>query len=46
MEVTIPSPRRDLAIVAANTAKRARRLLGSLKPYLMAREDDGKRTAR
>ena len=41
MEVTI-RPRRDRDRRREATVERARRLLGSLKSYLMAREDDGK----
>jgi diguanylate cyclase (GGDEF)-like protein/PAS domain S-box-containing protein len=41
MEVTI-HPRRDRDRRREATVERARRLLGSLKSYLMAREDDGK----
>lgn len=41
MQVTI-RPRRDRDRRREATVERARRLLGSLKSYLMAREDDGK----
>jgi diguanylate cyclase (GGDEF)-like protein/PAS domain S-box-containing protein len=41
MDVTI-LPRRDRDRRREATMERARRLLGSLKSYLMAREDDGK----
>jgi hypothetical protein len=44
VEVTI-RPRRDRDRRREATVERARRLLGSLKSYLMAREDDGKTTA-
>ena len=42
VEVTI-HPRRDRDRRREATMEKARRLLGSLKSYLMAREDDGKR---
>ena len=35
-------PRRDRDRRREATVEKARRLLGSLKSYLMAREDDGK----
>jgi hypothetical protein len=41
MEVTI-RPRRDRDRRREATVEKARRLLGSLKSYLMARENDGK----
>ena len=41
VEVVI-SPRRDRDRRREATVDKARRLLGSLKSYLMAREDDGK----
>jgi diguanylate cyclase (GGDEF)-like protein/PAS domain S-box-containing protein len=44
MDVTI-LPRRDRDRRREATMEKARRLLGSLKSYLMAREDDGKATA-
>jgi diguanylate cyclase (GGDEF)-like protein len=44
MAVTI-HPRRDRDRRREATVERARRLLGSLKSYLMAREDDGNSTA-
>jgi diguanylate cyclase (GGDEF)-like protein/PAS domain S-box-containing protein len=44
MEVTI-RPRRDRDRRREATVEKARRLLGSLKSYLMAREDDGKAAA-
>jgi hypothetical protein len=38
-------PRRDRDRRREATVEKAQRLLGSLKSYLMAREDDGKATA-
>ena len=43
VEVVI-RPRRDRDRRREATVEKARRLLGSLKSYLMAREDDGKAT--